>query len=258
MSFLLMQIALAFVPGVFWVKIDLNYSHAKRPSDGEIVAKIFFFGLLSYLAVYGLYSVIGRSFDVIDMAKAGDKYVILPGNLDEIGMASVVGVVGGCLWVTVRNRRWIDRAFIRAGITRRSGDTDLWERSFNGLKGDKACVRIRDFGNNQILQGFVSNYSETGGTRELLLVKVDVYNMATGEFAYTAPMMLVSRPSDQVMIEFEEQETNAYEADHRKPTGQTRRHGSTRDPRKAAPATSAVTAKAEMKQSKPKKRSANG
>lgn len=182
------------------VMMDLKFGNAKRPSDAEIVAKIFFCGLLCYVAVFFLFALIGRPFDSVDLSKANDRYVVTADNFDELVAGAVLGFLFGVAWVFIRNKGLDFVLAHRIGMTRRSGELDVWDRTFSRLRSNQAFVNIRD-PDGSIIQGVVRNFSDSGAPRELHLDDV-VFFDNDRNIIRTASSVLLSFPSDKIMIEF--------------------------------------------------------
>ena len=85
--------------------------------------------------------------------------------------------------------------------TKKYGDEDVWDYTFNSELTAVQYVHVRDLEHEFVFAGWVNAFSETEKTRELLLRDVVVSNF-DGKELYTVPHLYLSRPVDDVLIEF--------------------------------------------------------
>lgn len=56
MNALVLTLALIFLPGIIWARLDARYARQAKPSQSELVVNVFVFGLVAYLVIYLVYS----------------------------------------------------------------------------------------------------------------------------------------------------------------------------------------------------------
>ncbi|MFN3558804.1 MAG: DUF6338 family protein [Brevundimonas sp.] len=195
------QIAIIFVPGLIWARLDVRYGSKTAPSEVEFFLRAFVFGLASYLAVFLLYRFKGWGFDLIDVASAEER-TVLSGNLfDEVAFAFLISLVLATLWLYAVNRKWLTRLLQRIGATNTYGDEDVWDFTFNSAERRVTYVNIRDFNKNLTYSGYVNTFSSSGKLRELVLSDVKIYDDA-GLLLLETPLIYLARPQDDLHIEF--------------------------------------------------------
>ena len=55
MNTLVLTLALIFLPGIIWARLDARYARQVKPTQSEFVVNVFVFGLVAYLATYLAY-----------------------------------------------------------------------------------------------------------------------------------------------------------------------------------------------------------
>ncbi len=143
----------------------------------EFVLRAFLFGMASYTTTYILYSLAGWQFTVVDISDAGDRPVLSASVVHEIAAALVVGIVLSLVWIYAATYKWLSRGLQLIKATKRYGDEDVWDYTFNSQSASVEYVHFRDFSNGLTYAGWVNAFSETGKLRELLLRDVRVFNL---------------------------------------------------------------------------------
>jgi hypothetical protein len=89
------------------------------------------------------------------------------------------------------------------GATKRYGDEDVWDYTFNAHASIASVeyIHFRDFEKELIYGGWVATFSETEKLRELVLQDVEVYNF-DGQALYSVPMLYLARAPENLHIEF--------------------------------------------------------
>lgn len=195
------QIAIIFVPGIIWARLDVRYGSKAPASEVEFFVRALIFGLASYLAVFLIYRTKGWGFDLIDVASA-ENGSILSGNLvDEVASALGASVVLATAWLYAINRKWLTRLLQWIGATNTYGDEDVWDFTFNSAERRVTFVHVRDFAKGLTYAGYVNTFSSTGKLRELVLSEVIIYDDGSNVVLET-PLLYLSRPQDDLHIEF--------------------------------------------------------
>jgi hypothetical protein len=87
------------------------------------------------------------------------------------------------------------------GATKKYGDEDVWDFTFNSRDTAVEYVHVRDFANQCVYAGWVNTFSETDRLRELVLLDVIVYDF-DGQELYRVPRLYLARAPDSIHIEF--------------------------------------------------------
>ena len=199
MDLFLFQLAIIFIPGIVWERLDAEYA-AKRPLDQiDVLRRTFVFGLVSYGLTFGLYRLCAWPFAV---AAVGDRGMFLSWHVvQETGSATAVAFVLGVTWLYVRNHKFVPWLLLAIGATKRYGNEDVWDYTFNASDPSVEYVHLRDFERKIVFTGYVDAFSETDKVREILLRDVIAYDFS-GNQVLVAPRMYIARPMDNIEIEF--------------------------------------------------------
>lgn len=105
------------------------------------------------------------------------------------------------MWLYVTNYKLLTwfMQFIRA--TNRYGDEDVWGFILNSDDPNVEYINLRDFEKEITYAGWVETFSEAEKVRELVLRDMKVFNFQ-GDELFRAPRVYVSRPMDNIDIEF--------------------------------------------------------
>ena len=195
------QIAVIFLPGMIWARLDARYAGKEKSSEMDFFIRAFIYGIASYTVTFLIYVLLGYPFSLIDFKEAQEKSVLTRAIGVEVISATAVGFVLGVVWVFASNHKWLTvfLQFIRA--TKRYGDEDVWDYTFNSTRAAVEYVHFRDFTNSFVYAGWVNTFSETGKLRELVLRDVRVYDF-DGNFMYEVPLMYLARKPDNIHVEF--------------------------------------------------------
>lgn len=198
---LIFQVAILFLPGLLWARIDARYGFKGSQSDTEYFLRSFQFGLVSYSVTYLIYLAVGKSFTFVDFSEAGAKTIINGSIVYEILSAIAVGCVLSVIWLYATTYKWLSRFLQFIKSTKTYGDEDVWDFTFNSSSASVEYVHFRDFEKNLVYGGWVSSYSGTEKLRELVLRDVIVYDFNGAEL-YNTPMVYLARAPEDIHIEF--------------------------------------------------------
>ncbi|MEI6557404.1 MAG: DUF6338 family protein [Rhodospirillaceae bacterium] len=202
LDLLIVQIAIIFLPGLIWARLDVRYAQRSKPTDIEFVVRTFLFGITSYAVVFSLYGFAGWPVRLLsDFTGEQDKLVVSRDIAVEIAWATATGLLLSLLWIYASTEKWLTRflKFIRA--TKADGDEDVWRFTFNSERPGNDYVHFRDFESKTVSAGWVTSFSEVGGLRELVLENVEVFDF-DGNRLYDNPMVYLARPPEKIHIEF--------------------------------------------------------
>lgn len=210
MDIFFLQLVVLFVPGIVWERID-NRCGVNRPqAQFDIVRRAFGFGLSAYALCYavivlaniGWRHAFGHALYAMQMAVlTKDTYTLDTSILWQTCGVTAASLLFATAWVVVTNRKWPIRFMQWIGATKRYGDEDVWDYTFNSRDAASEYVHVRDLENNLTWAGWVDLFSETGRTRELALRDVEVRENEGG-LLYSVPRVYLARSSDAITIEF--------------------------------------------------------
>lgn len=195
------QIAVIFLPGIIWARLDARYSAKEKQSDLDFFIATFVFGIATYAFTFVGYLLCKQPFSLIDFKEAQDKTVLNQSVAVEILVATAIGFTLGVAWVFASTRKWLTRFLQHIGATKRYGDEDVWDYTFNSTDISAQFVNVRDFDKKIVYAGLVSAFSETGKLRELSLYDVQIYDFE-GAFMYAIPRLYIARKPEDIHIEF--------------------------------------------------------
>lgn len=195
------QLAVIFLPGIIWARLDARYAGKDKPSEIDFFITAFVYGIASYAATFLIFLLFGLQFSLIDFKAAQEKSVLTREIGVEILCATVVGTLLGVFWVYASNHKWITILLQSIRATKRYGDEDVWDYTFNSSRASVEYVHFRDFANRLVYAGWVNTFSETGKLRELVLRDVQVYDF-NGDHLYDAPLMYLARKPEDIHVEF--------------------------------------------------------
>jgi Family of unknown function (DUF6338) len=115
--------------------------------------------------------------------------------------ASLVSVICALVSLYGNNYKLLTQLLQRIGATKRYGDEDVWDFTFNSGKPEVEYVHVRDFNKKITYAGWVEAFSETEKLRELRLRDVIVYDFE-GNALYETPRVYLARKMDNIDIEF--------------------------------------------------------
>jgi Family of unknown function (DUF6338) len=199
-STLFFELAVIFLPGFIWMKIYTYYGAKGARSQFDMILNAFIFGVISYAILLAIYSVKGIPLNVLNI-DSDSKKLLDPKILPEIIYAICIAIICGIISLYVENFK-IFTLFVQwIGATKRFGDEDVWDFTFNSRSRGMGYVHFRDFERSVVYAGYVICFSESGELRELLLVNVIVYDFG-GNKMYEVPRLYLARERHDVHIEF--------------------------------------------------------
>jgi hypothetical protein len=131
LDLLILQLAVLFVPGLIWARLDVRYAMKSKPSDTEFFLRAFQFGLVSYGATFVLYSALGWPFTLVDLADAGTRPVVSSAIVHEILWAIGIGLFLSIVWIYAATYKWLTRFLQKIRATKIYGDEDVWDYTLN-------------------------------------------------------------------------------------------------------------------------------
>jgi hypothetical protein len=129
---LILQLAILFLPGLIWAKLDVRYTPKRKPSDIEFFLRAFLFGITSYGVAFLIYWIFGWPFTIVDLANAGTQTVVTAVILKEVLSATIIGFLLSILWIYGSTYKWLTRFLQKIKATKTYGDEDVWDFTLNG------------------------------------------------------------------------------------------------------------------------------
>jgi len=168
----------------------------------EIFLYIFLFSFIAYV-VHGfipLWLKIGISEEWL-----GDKYILFisdKSNIHNVVGAAFVSIFLAFIFSYIYTFGLINRFAKLIRASNRYGDEDVWHFFHNAPLSDKnnGWIYVRDHKLNLIYLGYVSAWSESDKTRELIISDVTVYN-DDANLLYETDHIYISRKKDDITIE---------------------------------------------------------
>jgi hypothetical protein len=200
LNVILVQIAILFLPGLVWARLDARYGTTEKPSETELFIRAFMYGLATYAVVYIIYWCVGREFSILEMNDVEESVVLTADFIDEIIFSIPVSFFLSIIWIAANTHKWLTRALQHLRITNKFGDEDVWDFTFNSSQAAVEYVHVRDFDKNLTYAGWVNIFSETGKLRELVLRDVIVYDSEGNETEI--PLLYIARDPADIHIEF--------------------------------------------------------
>jgi hypothetical protein len=198
---LLVQFAIIFLPGLIWAGLDSRYALKSKPSEFQYVLRAFLFGMASYAVTFGIYAVLRWPFSLADFSATATNGVFTPEIFKEIASATLIGLVLAILWLYASNYK-VDTRFLQGiGATKKYGDEDVWDYTFNSPIAAVEYVHLRDFANKIVYSGWVKEFSETEKLRELVLRDAQIHDFE-GNLLFETPLVYLARSPENVHVEF--------------------------------------------------------
>jgi hypothetical protein len=122
-------------------------------------------------------------------------------SIKLIFYASLVSVFCAVLWLYGSNYKLLTRLMQWMKATKRYGDEDVWDFTFNSGRPEVEYIHLRDFEKKITYAGWVEAFSETEQQRELRLRDVIVYDFE-GNVLFETARVYLARKMDNIDIEF--------------------------------------------------------
>lgn len=202
MDFILVQIAIAFLPGMIWARIEQRYVGNSPRSHTDFFINALVFGLATYSVVYVVYAAFGLEFSLTIQGDGDAATIDLALFADEILVSLPLSLALALLWVYSANHKWLGWIVKRIGASKRYGDEDVWNFAFNSRDAFNEYVHVRDRSSSITIAGWVSAFSDNEGLRELLIRDAQTFDLDTGEMISEAPHLYIARDRSDILIEF--------------------------------------------------------
>ena len=204
MDIFFFQLVIISIPGIIWERLDAQYGSNKAAQQWDILRRTFVFGLAAYVVTFCIYwfaslFFTGLNFQVFQFKK--DVEFLDAGSIKLIFYASLVSLFCAVIWLYASTYKWLTRLMQHIKATKRYGDEDVWDFTFNSGRPEVEYVHVRDFDKKITYAGWVEAFSETEKQRELRLRDVIVYDFE-GHILFETPRVYLARKMDNIDIEF--------------------------------------------------------
>ena len=163
--------------------------------------RAFLFGITTYAIEFLIFAALGRPFTMANLADATTREIVSRDVLVEVLWAIGLGVVLAIGWLYFTRYKTLTRCLQFIGATKKYGDEDVWDFTFNSSDAAVEYIHFRDFANSLVYAGWVNTFSETDKLRELVLLDVIVYNF-DGQEVLRTPRLYLARAPETIHIEF--------------------------------------------------------
>lgn len=204
MDIFFFQLIIIFIPGIIWERLDAQYGSNRATQQWDILRRTFVFGLAAYVATFCIYwlaswFISGLNFQLFKFAK--DVEFLDGASIKLIFSASLVSIICAVIWLYASTYKLLTRLLQRIVATKRYGDEDVWDYTFNSGRPEVEYIHLRDFDKKITYAGWVEAFSETEKQRELRLRDVIVYDFE-GNVLFETPRVYLARKMDNIDIEF--------------------------------------------------------
>ena len=214
MNTLVLTLALIFLPGIIWARLDARYARQVKPTQSEFAVNVFVFGLVAYLATYLVYlsplvsqiaafNLTAIALDDAEVAQSLGRSVV-----DDIFAATVVALFLAPVWLAVQRHKLVVRFLQLIKVTKRYGDEDVWDFLLSSDDPRALYVNVRDQQTGQTFSGYVDQFSEAPGLRELVLSQVEAFDTETGDQTIKVARMYLARDPKGMTLEFPAESTD--------------------------------------------------
>lgn len=195
------RLALLFLPGIICALIVEKLVPTGAWSTARLALYALVLGLVCYLT-YALFDAAfaGRWPPTVNLLKSlADNRAL---DLNEIFLATTAAPFVGLAVSLALNSHWLNRFARTIHVSSKFGGIDVWALTFNSLDVTSSWVVVRDFDRDLAFEGWVDAFAESYATNELLLRDVRVYQSSTSAFLYEVDSIYITRPKDNLTIEF--------------------------------------------------------
>lgn len=207
MNDLAILIGLISFPGLIsTILCDKLLVHAERWDAFKYGVYTFVFGVGSYVALQSAVWLLAATDRHLPWLEARDQLqlwttLISGKSLDfsEVGWATAIAPLIALVSVYFVNKKIINRAAQKLGISNKYGDENLFSYFLNSP--DVYWLYVRDPGAALSYRGAVRSFSETKDVQEVVLTDVTVYSYPDSDELYRLDSIYLSKPLGAFIIE---------------------------------------------------------
>jgi hypothetical protein len=162
MDIFFFQLVIVFIPGIIWERFDANYGPNRATQQWDILRRTFVFGLSAYVVTFCIYwfssfHFTDLNFQVFKFKK--DEEFLDAAAIKLIFYASVVSVICALVSLYAQNYKLLTQFLQWIKATKRYGDEDVWDLTFNSGRAEVEYVHVRDFDKKLTYAGWVEAFS---------------------------------------------------------------------------------------------------
>lgn len=98
MDIFFLQLAIIFLPGLIWERIDAQFAQKRIPTQFDVLRRTFVFGLVAYIATYAAYRLLGFPFELFEPKK--DAAFLGETAVREIFVTTFAAFLCSIVWFT--------------------------------------------------------------------------------------------------------------------------------------------------------------
>ena len=153
------QLAVIFLPGLLWARLDARFGSRLPCTEFELVVRAFLFGVASYALTFIVYAGLGRPFELSGLTSAT---ALSPEMADEIFSSITLAMVACLIWIYIQTYNLGPRFLQLIRATKQEGYSDLWDFLFDLSITAVEYVHVRDHQVKLTYAGWVELFSEGG------------------------------------------------------------------------------------------------
>lgn len=209
------HLLILFFPGIICFYIVESLTVHRDRLAYQVFLLSYVYGALSY-ATYGILATASNALffssyrpetnelhvplkNTLSFARALHDPKITP-DYREIAYVTIVSILLALLISYLVRRKLLHNFAKTFKISTKFGELDVWQYAMESENTD--WVTVRDLARNLMFCGYKVAYSDAEPHAELLLTHVRIYNESTGALLYEADRMYLSRPKNDLTIEF--------------------------------------------------------
>ncbi len=150
---LILQLAIVFLPGIVWAGLDAMYVAKTKPSEAQFLLRTFLFGITTYGVEFLGFEAMGRPFKLADFATAATKEIVSQDILFEVLYGLLIGSALAIIWLYAARYKLLTRFLQLIRATKKYGDEDVWDYTFNSSDVAVEYVHFRDFTSQCVYAG---------------------------------------------------------------------------------------------------------
>ncbi|MBD3377871.1 hypothetical protein GF406_22770 [candidate division KSB1 bacterium] len=203
---LTLRLLLLFCPGIITKLLLEKLTEGSDKRHFYFILYSFLFGLFAY----ALYAMISWLINSLPFWQINSHLTFLDSllkpnstiNFNEIIWVSILAIINGYILSFIKNKKFLHKIAQSLGVTEKFAEVDVWSYILNSENDAKQWIRVRDHEKNLCYEGWIEAFSETFKENELFIRDVKVYLNNTGAHLYNVSGMYVTRPNDDITLEF--------------------------------------------------------
>lgn len=209
MNTLTVSLVTIMIPGVIIALIYDTYTQHKSWDSFRYVLMSVVFGIVTYLAMQTVLSLIQLLAGIGDTKSINWKLLSvwsIPNeekisiNPMEILLGGICAIPLGLIAVYVSTKRMLHELLLRKGVSNKYGDDNAFIRSVEFMHRNSGKCYVLLHENNMLIQGQLFLYNENEKTQELGLLNATVLNSETGDALWTTNFIYLSKEYGKMVV----------------------------------------------------------